>query len=248
MSEPFAPPPPGPPAAGPPYGPPTAPPPPGGPLVPGGGLPWEQAKTGNTFIETMKQLVTDPTGAYARAREKGDYASPVIFALIVGTIGVIFQQVWSLVFGTAWVAMLPPEFRDQAGTFFAAEGVGSVLFALVLGPVFVLIGLFIGSAIVHLFLLLFGGTKESTAGFEGTVRSLGYAGVANLAYVVPFVGAAIAIVWGVVMQVIGLKRMHHTTTGKAVAAILVPWLVCCVCIIIFVVAMGASIAAMLGNQ
>jgi len=248
MSEPTAPPPPGPPPAGPPYGPPMAPPPSGGPPATGGGLPWERAKNANNLIETVKAMVTDPKGSYERAREKGDYASPVIFAVILGFIGVFFQQIWSLVFGTAWMTVLPAEIRDQYGGMMAAQGVGGAIFAIILGPIFVLIGLFIWSGIVHLMCMLLGIAKESTAGFEGTLRAISYGSVSNLAYVIPFVGGLAAFVWGITLYVIGLVRMHRTTTGKAVAAVLLPLLLCCVCVIILIVVMGASIAAMFANQ
>lgn len=229
-----------------PYNPPTAPPPSGPPAYGRPGLPWDREKSGNALVDTAKKLITAPGEAFAEVREKGDYMSPVLFAVILGTVGAVFGQIWNLVFGgamNAWmIGMMPPEMRDQMAEAMAPT-VAGVVFGIVLAPIFVLIGVFVGGAIYHLFLLLVGGTKESTAGFEGTVRSVSYASVAGLAQIIPFAGPIIAIVWGVVLNVIGLSRIHRTSTGRSLAAVLLPWVLCCICIAILVVTMGAAIGA-----
>jgi hypothetical protein len=67
--------------------------------------------------------------------------------------------------------------------------------------------------------------------------------------VVPLAGGFIAVVWGIVLYVIGLSRVHHTSTGKAVLAVLLPFVLCCVCIAIAFATMGAAIVAAIGaNQ
>lgn len=231
-----------------PYSPPTAPPPGGPPASTSPGLPWDRAKSGNALIETAKGLITAPGRAFAEMREKGDYASPILFAVIIGTVGAVINQIWNLVFGASFVDMMPPEMQSQWGEFMA-PGVGSVVINIVLAPLYVLIGLFIGSAIYHLFLLMVGGTKESTAGFEGTVRAVSYGSVANIAMIIPIVGSVVAVVWSIVLYVIGLSRVHHTSTGKALAAVLLPLLLCCVCLIILGMTVGAALFTALGaNQ
>lgn len=232
-----------------PYNPPTAPPPPGGPpayTVPG--LPWDRAKTGNSLVETVKGLVTAPGRAFAEMREKGDYLSPILFAVILGTFGGVIGQIWQLVFGASMVQFFPPEMQAQLGQAFAPS-VFNVILTIVLTPILVPIVVFISAGIFHLFLTLVGGTKDSTAGFEGTVRAVSYAGVANLAQVVPILGGFIAPIWGIVLYVMGLSRVHHTSTGKAVLAVLLPIVLCCVCIAIAAATMGAAFFAAIGaNQ
>lgn len=236
-----------------PYEPPSAPPPtappPGGPPAYGPpGLPWDRDKNGNTLVDTIKGLVTAPGRAYAEMREKGDYLSPILFAVILGTFGGLVGQIWQLVFGASMVQFLPPEVQAQFGEAFAPR-VTRVILTIVLTPILVPIVLFISSGIFHLFLMLVGGTKDSTAGFEGTVRAVGYGAVAHLAQIVPIAGGIIAPIWGIVLYVIGLSRVHHTSTGKAVLAVLLPLVLCCVCIAIAFATMGAAIFAAIGaNQ
>lgn len=229
-----------------PYNPPTAPPPTGPPAGYGPpGLPWDREKTGNSLVETAKGLITAPGAAYAQMREKGDYGSPIVFAVILGTLGNIIGQIWNLAFGAVWVGFLPPDARSQIGPMLETNVVATVV-SIVLAPVFVVIGLFLFAALYHLFLLIVGGTRDSSAGFEGTVRAVGYGHVSYLAYLIPVVGPPIGFVWGAVLAAIGLSRAHHTSGGKAAAAVLLPWLVCCVCIGIAAFTMGASILAAIG--
>lgn len=227
-----------------PYNPPMAPPP-SGPLPPTHvkpGLPWDRAKSGNALVDTSKGLVTAPGAAYDVMQEKGDYLSPILYAVIFGTIGGIFNQIWNLVFGAAYLQFLPPEMQESFGAM-ATGGVGSTIVGIVLAPVIAVVVLFVSAAIYHLFLLIVGGTRDSTAGFEGTLRAVGYGQVCNLAAIIPVVGSFVAAIWGLVLYVIGLTRVHHTSTGKAVFAVLLPIVLCCVCVLIIAFTAGAGLMA-----
>jgi hypothetical protein len=231
-----------------PYNPPTAPPPPGGPPAYGApGLPWDREKTGNALVDTAKGLVTAPGRAYAEMREKGDYLSPILFALIFGTFGTVIGQIWQLVFGASMVGFFPPEMQTQLGEALAPS-VAGVIFSLVLAPILVPIMVFISAGIFHLFLLMVGGTRESTAGFEGTLRAVAYGWVAQVAQVIPVLGG-FWFMWTFVLCIIGLARVHHTKTWKAAFAVLAPIVLCCACVVFAFVMMGAAIMAAIGaNQ
>ena len=225
--------------------PPPPPPPGGGAGAAGAGLPWEErARLGAVpaFVETVKLLVVNPTEAFARAKRRGDLFSPIAFAVVLGWAGVIFQSLWSLAFGSSLLDLMPPEMREVSGFGVAAKTFGLVA-QIILAPIFIVIFLFIGSAIVHLMLMLVGGTKASEAGFEGTLRSLAYSTVSQLASVVPFAGGLIAMVWAIVLEMIGLATLHRTSYGKAIAAILLPLLLCCVCLVF---AFGSIVALIAG--
>lgn len=245
MSEPLYPTPP------PPPGEPPAAPPPGGPPAARPGLPWDHRKDLGALVETVKLLVTSPGRAYAMAREKGDYGSPLLFAVIFFIVGGILNGLWQLAFGPApwleYMEQMPPEMREaMAGA--SAGGPVSLVLGILLAPVIGIIALFIWSGIVHLVLQLLGGLRDSTAGFEGTFRAIAYSSVANVAYVVPLVGPILCALWTIVLDVIGLSTLHRTSKGKALAAVLIPVVVCC-CILIAVIAMmGAAIGAALSGM
>jgi len=108
----------------------------------------------------------------------------------------------------------------------------------------VLLGIFIWSAIVHLFLMLVGGANT---GFASTVRVVAYSSTVQIVQVIPLCGGTIAAVWALVLYIIGLAIAHRTTQGKSALAVLLPLALCCVCVAILVAAFGAAIAAAIGH-
>jgi hypothetical protein len=92
-------------------------------------------------------------------------------------------------------------------------------------PLFIVVGLFIGSAIVHLCLMIVGGANQS---FETTFRVLAFSqGSTGPLQMIPICGGFIAGVWALVCNCIGLARAHETDTGRAVLAVFLPLIVCC---------------------
>jgi hypothetical protein len=224
------------------YGGYEPPPPPAAPP-----LPWEDRQRlgfAAALVETVKLFVMSPGEAFRRARQSGDYGSPILYALVIGWVMAIVGALWSTLFQTTVMSMLPlpPEIRGQMGGAMAGGVMGFVM-TLVLAPIFIMIGLFLWSGIVHLCLMLVGGAKDSKAGFEGTLRAVGYAQTGGLAQIVPIFGGLVAGVWQIVLAILGVAAMHRTSTGKAAAAVLIPIALCCVCAIAAVVIFGAALMA-----
>ncbi len=236
----------------PPPPPPGFPPPPQAPAP--AGLPWElrpQVGFADALVDTIRLFVTSPGEAWSRTREKGDLAQPLLFAVIVGWVGVAFNSVWSLIFGNMWVRflpMLPPQVRDQVALRGLGAGLGSTLFALVLAPLFVIIGLFVWGGILHVCFMIVGALSGSTAGFEGTFRVVGYSSVSQLAQAIPVVGGLVAAVWNLVLVVMGAQRIHRTTQGKAIAGVLIPIVLCCGCVLLAILFAGAAILAAISGH
>ena len=230
--------------------PPLPPPPPPPVDTPPEGLPWERrSEIGflNGLVETVKLLITNPAEAWRRAKEKGDYAEPLVFAIIVSWVGIAASTAWSGLFGQAWTAFLPPEIKEKIGGAFATNA-GALMVQVGLAPIFVLVGLFVGAAIYHVSFLVVGATKDSASGFEGTFRVVAYSSVSQLANVIPFVGGLAALVWNLVLMVMGAVRMHRTTQGKAIAGVLIPMALCCVCVLVAVVLVIGGLAAAFANN
>jgi hypothetical protein len=214
------------------------------------GNPWERrgelgASTG--FLEALKLFVVSPGEAFAQTRRQGDYASPLLFAIVVGCVGVLIAKVWETLFGMSVLSTFPPEVRDQLPFLVGGSTFGLVL-TLVLAPIYILVALFIWSALLHLCLVLVGGLKQSTAGFEGTFRVVSYATVAQLGSLVPVVGGLITLVWTIVLGVIGITSLHKSSQGQAIAALLIPLALCCLCVVLFMMTIGAGLLAAFGAQ
>jgi hypothetical protein len=234
--------PPNPPFLPPPPPPPFPPPPPGAGAAAGPALPWElrnQIGFVNALVETVKLFATAPVEAWARTRVKNDLMEPLLFSVVVSWIGIIISNIYGMMFKSSLLTMMPAEYRGRMGWLGASAG-GSI-FQMILAPLFVACGLFIGAGILHLCLMVVGALTQSTAGFEGTFRVAAYSAVADLAHVIPFVGTLIAFVWKLVLVVLGIVALHRTTQGKAVAAVLIPVVLCCGCAVIAIV-FGAAAA------
>jgi hypothetical protein len=199
------------------------------------GPPWEQpgAPPLQRFVDTAKGVLLDPATTFGQMRREGGLGAPLAYYLIGMFIGIAGMLVWHLL-GIG--AGMPGGFgrHEMAG---AAMGLGFLLVGL---PICYAIGLFLGSLITHLLLMLFGGQKYP---YETTFRTVAYAqGSVLPLMVVPFCGGLIAGIWALICLIVGLTQMHETTTGKAAAAVLVPIVICCGLAVLF----AGAIMAMIG--
>jgi hypothetical protein len=187
------------------------------------GLPWERRQERgfvNAFIETLTMVLTKPAEAFGVMRREGGLGEPLIYALIGGCLGGIVSFLFSMGFQSIGL------FADKNNSLaaMAGMGIGSAAMIILL-PLFIVIGLFIGSAIVHLCLMIVGGANQS---FETTFRVLAFSqGSAGPLQIIPLCGGVISGVWALVCNCIGLARAHETDTGRAVLAVFLPLIVCC---------------------
>jgi len=199
------------------------------------GPPWENREQLGFFRaiwETMKGVLINPIQTFAEMRTAGGIGKPILYAIILGSIGGIIGIIWQGLFSTLNL-MLELEIAKYVAN------VAYLIFMAICMPLLVIIGLFISSGIAHLFLIIVGGANK---GFETTFRVFAYTnGSVALFQIVPFCGGIVSGIWGLVCNIIGLKEAHETTTGKAVLAILLPALVaifCCGGAILLAVILG----------
>jgi hypothetical protein len=188
------------------------------------GLPWEHRQERgffNAFVETLVMVLTRPAEAFSVMKREGGLGEPLIYALIGGSVGGIVSFLFSLGFQSLGLFAD----RDNSGlAAMAGMGIGSAAIIILL-PLFIVIGLFICSAIVHLCLMIVGGANQS---FETTFRVLAFSqGSTGPLQIVPVCGGVISCVWALVCICIGLARAHQTDTGRAVLAVFLPLIVCC---------------------
>jgi hypothetical protein len=189
----------------------------------GSGLPWEhRGQLGflKAYFDTVSMVLLKPGEAFAMMKTEGDMMGPLLFALIGGSAGIIVSVLLQLALHS--IGFMAD--RQSAMFGMGVVGIWSLAY-IILAPVFVIIGVFIGSGILHLCLMIVGGAKKS---FETTFRVVCFSsGSTYLLSMVPFCGGMIAGVWNIVVEIIGLACAHETDTGKAALAVLLPIIVCC---------------------
>jgi hypothetical protein len=232
--------------------PPIAPPPPPPgtvpvPVVPAPGLttrtglPWENRNgkgAVSAFVETLQMVLTRPAEAFSIMKREGGLGESLLYGLIGGCLGVIVSFLFSFAMHAMGIAFGA---RNMWSSFGLLGAGGMAL--LILVPIFVVVGLFIGAAIVHLCLMIVGGARHS---FETTFRVVAYNhGSTGVLQMVPFCGGIIAGVWAIVVSCIGLARAHETETWRAVVAVFLPLIVCCglsaICAALFIPAIMHSV-------
>ena len=229
--------------------PPPPPPPPEEPRPGRPGNDWERrGELGfvQGLVGASKALITSPGEAFSQTLKSGDLASPVLFAVIVSVVTAMIGQLWVMVLGTSMLSMFPAEMQESFGLFMVSSGAGFFV-GLIIMPIVTVVWIFLWGAIVHVLLMLVGGLDNSEAGFEGTLRVVAYSSIGNVAKLVPVIGDLISLVWMIVLMVIGLNRIHGTSEGKAVAAVLLPVVLCCVCAAgVMMVGLGAVMSSLGG--
>src|SRR5437763_10823865 len=110
------------------------------------GLPWDERQMKglfNAFIETLQMVLSRPVAAFTAMKREGGLGEPLFYAVIGGTLGMAFAVIYNFV-----LRSLTP-FGDRHGALaYLLGGLGWILL-LILAPLFVVIGTFIGSAILH---------------------------------------------------------------------------------------------------
>lgn len=202
--------------------------------APTASTPWENRnRLGllNAYVETTKQVLLSPAVFFRAMPGAAGIGAPLAYGVLTAYIGAAVSALYQLVLHSvmgSWASQFA-----QGGEAFErlvpifTQGAG-LLMTLILGPLFALMGIFVGAAITHLFLMLFGGANR---GFEATLRTVCYCQATQLLQVVPLCGGLVASIWGIVVLIIGLSEAHGVGRGIAAAAVLVPLLlVCCCCI------------------
>src|SRR3989338_6413182 len=68
---------------------------------------------------------------------------------------------------------------------------------------------------------------------KGTYEAVCYSQAAQLLAVIPLLGSIVAPIWQIILLIIGLKEVHHISTGKSVLTVLIPFIVgCCLALLL----------------
>lgn len=201
---------------------------------------WEHRETLGFWVatrDTVKSILMEPSHAFSTMRVDGGISKPFWFNLIFAGLGnVVLFLVLSLF--QASMTSLSPELRGASGMPAGVAGVMFV-FQLVWSFVGVAIGTFIQSGIIHVSLMICGGARRP---YEATYRALAYgAGSVALLNLIPVLGSIAAVPWSLVVTCIGLSRTHETDLWRAVLAVFLLPIVCCVlALIVMGIAFGVA--------
>jgi hypothetical protein len=204
-------------------------------------FPWEQrAEKGflNALLETIRLVLLEPARAFRMMPLVGGTGAPLFFFVLLTTVGGVAGLAYQLVINAVNPSAVTPEQRMVAEALASTAVLGATI--MILPFVFAALA-FLSSALTHLALMILGGAKKS---FEATFRVTCYAGGSTaVLQLLPVCGALAAWIWNIFLMVTGLSEVHGISKGRALAAVLLPTLVCCG----LMVGAGLMIAAAAGG-
>jgi hypothetical protein len=193
--------------------------------------PWEE-RAGRgpvaAFAETLQQALFHPAAFFRGTAPDRGAGAALLYAVLVGTLSIAAAFLWQRALGERihW---------EAGGRYLELLDRGPGLAGLsVFLPIGVALGNLVWAAVLHVSLAVLGGARGT---YTTTLKAVCYSSSATAFNVFPVCGAALGAVWQVVVQLIGLRELHRTTTARAFWAWLLPFLVA-VCLAGAVLAMA----------
>ena len=179
------------------------------------------------FYEKVKGFIFEPSKTFDATKEdtlEDALKYYVGIAAIFSALSAVFFVFASTLFGS-----MIGGFGMMLG---AGAGIIGAIWLFVTLFILMVISAFIGGAIVHIFVYLLGGRK----GIVKTIIALMYGDTPYLLFGwIPLIGL-IAIIWSLVLNVLGIRQFQELTTGRAILAILLPLII--IGIIVFIAFMA----------
>ncbi len=174
-----------------------------------------------TIVTRAKGMLTDPVGTFRSARND-DFASVCWYILVLYLVNAVCT-----------VCLAAAGFRPAGLGTPAPEGMAPVIALILLIPIGGILGLFLGSVWIHLWVLLAGGKEP----LDSTVRATAYSSTPSALFGwIPLIGI-IFLLWSLVLLVIGIREYQELSTERALlvvaAAVLVPLILVAVALILF---------------
>jgi hypothetical protein len=195
------------------------------------GLPWESRQSFmdlKAYWQTTRSVLLHPGESLARWGPPRDMEGALLFLLMFGSAGEILANYW--------VRLLPLASGKAAGSL---DNMISFGLFMLKAPLLVLVTTLLVSLLIHFFLFLL---RASLVPWKQTFALLAYvSGAIACLQLIPFLGLALAPIWGVAVSIRGLRQLHRTTTWRVVASLSLPLailLLLFLALLLFIVGVG----------
>lgn len=187
----------------------------GGPAAAEGPVPWEDPDLGfaDGIWWTWRESLFEPARFFGRIRDEGTVMRALLYFLLVTVTASFFTVVWEAR-GLTFAHLAG--YVEMGGAMAAGSAVSFVLSPFVAVVVALLL-----TVTFHLGALM---VAPERRGMGATARVVCYAAGPSVLAVVPILGPAVGAVWGLVLQVVGLREAHRTTTPRAIFMVFWLWI------------------------
>jgi hypothetical protein len=202
------------------------------------------------WIDTWRRVLTqpgEPVFEQEKVNPNGSLQTALIWVVIAAVVAAIFGAITAalnLSSANAMLSQLPPEIAAQMGPMLSMAAGGGGFWAIIMVPVFFLIGTFI----THLVAKVLGGQGEYSryaylnASFQAPITM-----ISSIVALIPFLGGCVGSllgIYGLVLTYFAVKVNYSLSSGKAIAVVLIPIIL----VFILLICFGAFFASMLAGM
>jgi len=189
------------------------------------GCPLEERFKGGyimAYWDTIREILFQAGAFFSKLSPHGPYRTPVVFAVVTTILAFLGSDLWAILKDWASGDLSPrlsSSIMKMVGGKFTLADATQRASIIVVGVMFQVVA-------CHLVLKRLCPTYQ---GFRATWRVYFYAQAAQIAYILPFVGSAIAPVWYAIVLTVGMAEVHRTRIeialfGSLVIAATTPFL------------------------
>jgi hypothetical protein len=172
------------------------------------GVPWENiGRLGvwTALVATVKKCLTAPGVFFSDLAASRTSATAWLFALIIGSIGSIFNFLWVYFLLSPLLEMVPGlDAYTGRNVFSTAQ--------LIFAPVFITAKLVFFAIYFHLLLVF---THSQRQNIAATFRIVCYIQCTSIFNCIPLIGSVISVTWALYLLSIGFNKIHKISMLRA---------------------------------
>lgn len=187
------------------------------------------------WTETARNVLTNPADFFRTEMRRDGFGYPLRFALVSLVLASIIRAIGALIF-------------SSMGSGALDAGLAAAVSTLIGGPIFGIIGLFIGAAVVHIFVYILGGEHRYSQTFAVGAYTTALTPVAAVLGIIPVIGGIASFVlslYGLYIHIKGIEVFQEMSIGRAAAAVLLPAII--LFLIVFALVVLAASFFAIGN-
>lgn len=147
-------------------------------------------------VERARMVITNPGGFYQQMPRSGGFANPTIFVAVMALATGVLAAVLSI-------------FSSGVGPM----GVG--LAAIIIYPIFAVIGAFIAAAVLFVIWKLMGSEQDYETAFRCWSSATALYPIAVILSLIPYLGALVGVAWGTWLMIEASVAVHQRTRRTA---------------------------------
>ncbi len=199
----------------------------------------------SSLFEAWRTSLFEPSRFFRSVSWEGSFGRPLLYFLIVFVVAALFSSLWQGLVFAPWTRHMIEAFGGGEDWIGGRWGAAGLAFNFFVSPFTALFVLGLGTVVLHLFVLMLVPTRR---GIGQTARVVCYSWGPALLTIVPVLGPLAAyFVWIPVLEVLGLREAHRTTTGRAIMVCLGPVVVLLLLTIAFAILVALFASAYSGT-